>query len=230
MKLRTTRPCSGWRVLRPIARNRSSCRYDSQTGETRESFGLLSMLEAGLQTRQMNQGWKKMNFKAIVVQNLHSITSNHLDVAACPRTLTGQALRNLALKGFAKHKQSTVRGTETNVLSIDAQTPPMELEGATRSETQSSRSWPQSSHTLGTNPPYFPTMWPNLWVLPTAVARQKLKPVEVQHQVPLTLQAKKLTLKSHLMRKMPRLPKGRTTTPEQQVWSTWPELRRYCSY
>lgn len=45
-----------------------------------------------------------LNFKSLFVQNLHHTTSHHLGVAACPRTLTSRALRDLALKGFAKQK------------------------------------------------------------------------------------------------------------------------------
>ncbi|KAI4887718.1 hypothetical protein NFI96_006847 [Prochilodus magdalenae] len=47
-----------------------------------------------------------LHFKTLFVENLHPSTSYHLGVAACPRTLSSKQLRDLALKGFAKHQQA----------------------------------------------------------------------------------------------------------------------------
>ncbi len=70
-----------------------------------------------------------LHFKSLFVQNLHPTTSHHLGVAACPRTLTSRNLRELALKGFAKQKQTTMKHAEPNtILSLETKT--LELEGA----------------------------------------------------------------------------------------------------
>ncbi|KAM3864759.1 sodium-dependent phosphate transport protein 2B-like [Diretmus argenteus] len=71
-----------------------------------------------------------INFKSLFVRNLHPATSHHIGIAACPKTMTSLQLPDTAMKGFAKHLQAPSKpsGNET-VYSLEAQTPPLELEG-----------------------------------------------------------------------------------------------------
>lgn len=84
-----------------------------------------------------------LNFKSLFIQNLHPTTSHHLGVAACPRSSTN--LRELALKGFAKQKQTMTKHTEPNtILSLDAKD--LELEGASGGNPHSPNKPPFKTH------------------------------------------------------------------------------------
>ncbi|KAL6487878.1 hypothetical protein MHYP_G00045040 [Metynnis hypsauchen] len=87
---------------------------------------------------------EEMHFKALFVQNLHPATSQHLGVAACPRSLSSKQLRDLALRGFSKLQQAGNKRVESpSVLSLDSQAPPLELEGAPSFEPQDPIPTPQ---------------------------------------------------------------------------------------
>uniref|UniRef100_A0A3B4VL06 Uncharacterized protein n=1 Tax=Seriola dumerili TaxID=41447 RepID=A0A3B4VL06_SERDU len=88
-----------------------------------------------------------LNFKTLFVQNLHPGTSCHLGVMANPYTSTIQQLRELATLGFAKQKQSHSKQSEPNiVLTLNANAPPMELEGAPSGEIQGPANRSSRSH------------------------------------------------------------------------------------
>uniref|UniRef100_A0A3B4XL16 Uncharacterized protein n=1 Tax=Seriola lalandi dorsalis TaxID=1841481 RepID=A0A3B4XL16_SERLL len=88
-----------------------------------------------------------LNFKTLFVQNLHPGTSCHLGVMANPYTSTIQQLRELATLGFAKQKQSHSKQSEPNiVLTLNANAPPMELEGAPSGEIQGPANQSSRSH------------------------------------------------------------------------------------
>ncbi|KAL7882335.1 hypothetical protein AOLI_G00091840 [Acnodon oligacanthus] len=53
-----------------------------------------------------------LHFKTLFVHNLHPTTSNYLGITACPQTLSSRQLRDLALKGFAKHLQALSKWKE----------------------------------------------------------------------------------------------------------------------
>ena len=80
------------------------------------------------------------NFKSLFVRNLHPLTSQQLGVAACPRTLTSRALRDLAYKGFVKSKQIQTKSPDREVYSVISDMTSMELEGTKGGGMQNFRS------------------------------------------------------------------------------------------
>ncbi|CAJ1066406.1 hypothetical protein NFI96_006847 [Xyrichtys novacula] len=72
-----------------------------------------------------------LNFKTLFVQNLHPTTSHHLGVLACPNTSTSRQLRELAVKGFAKQRQTLAKKAEpVTLLAMETKSLPMELNEA----------------------------------------------------------------------------------------------------
>ncbi|KAL6469078.1 hypothetical protein MHYP_G00226020 [Metynnis hypsauchen] len=88
-----------------------------------------------------------LHFKTLFVRNLHPTTSHYLGIAACPQTLSSRQLRDLALKGFAKHLQASNKRKEVpNVINLDTQGSSLNLSQRHRTPKVQELSRPQHSH------------------------------------------------------------------------------------
>uniref|UniRef100_A0A8C6KNI4 Uncharacterized protein n=1 Tax=Nothobranchius furzeri TaxID=105023 RepID=A0A8C6KNI4_NOTFU len=70
------------------------------------------------------------HFKTLFLQNLHPTTSHYLGVFANPRTALIQSLREWTCWAFQKYQQTKTKQTETSVLTLSSNDPPLHLEGA----------------------------------------------------------------------------------------------------
>ncbi|XP_042593646.1 LOW QUALITY PROTEIN: uncharacterized protein LOC109092092 [Cyprinus carpio] len=82
-------------------------------------------------TRNEQNMEEDVNFKTLVLRNLHPGVSHHLGVLACPRTMRAQQLRDLAHKAYGKQKMASEKGAKTPaVLDFNTQSQGLALEGA----------------------------------------------------------------------------------------------------
>ena len=88
-------------------------------------FGLLN--EADME--------ENVDFKSLFINNLHPSTSHYLGISADPKHMSSRELRDMAMKGFNRYKQSTCRQPDdVAVYHLDSQSSHMELEGTPRWE------------------------------------------------------------------------------------------------
>ena len=101
-----------------------------------------------------------VNFKTLFIKNLHPATSHPLGIGPCPRTMSSSQLRDMAVKGFAKHKHTSQQQVNARaVYQLDFESPRLELNGAPycKPTRPSSRAKHGSQHLRPRRPPLQPT-------------------------------------------------------------------------
>ncbi len=87
-------------------------------------------------TRNDSDMEDELNFKTLVLRNLHPGISHHLGVLACPRTMNTQQLRDLVQKAYYKQKMASEKSTKTPaVLDFNTQHHELALEGTQRQDS-----------------------------------------------------------------------------------------------
>uniref|UniRef100_A0A8C6ME92 Uncharacterized protein n=1 Tax=Nothobranchius furzeri TaxID=105023 RepID=A0A8C6ME92_NOTFU len=116
------------------------------------------LLDAFFGSRNDQDMEEDPHFKTLFLQNLHPTTSHHLRGFDNPQTAPIQSLREWTCWAFQKYQQTKTKQTETSVLTLSSNDPPLHLEGAYSPNAQGTYAPPPlaSSHNQTWAEPYHP--------------------------------------------------------------------------